>query len=266
MVKMAETGDILPWSDWDSTLFCMKNLNTMESWLDTPRGRLLLRHERAHLDQALEKLFGRTLLQIGNWAPRLLRTVSHWRSGVFGAEAGADVICDLGALPLAPNSVDAVLLAHSLESAESAHRLLREVDQVLSQRGQLLILGFNPFSWWGMRQRLLPWYPALPTRERLLSRARIHDWLRLLDYEVVQCDSFGPGTDGRLRLLRPLLDFFAPAYLIRARKRRLPLTPVHRPVWSRRPGEIETARLSSPSLSARSRSSVVVPFAPGADS
>ncbi len=244
----------------------MKNLNTTESWLDTPRGRLLLRHERAHLDQALQKLFGRTLLQVGNWAPRLLQSVAHWRNGVFGTEPGADVICDLGALPLAPNSVDAVLLAHSLESAASAHRLLREVDQILSQRGQLLILGFNPYSWWGLRQRLLPWYPALPARERLLSRARIHDWLRLLDYEVVECDSFGPGMDRRLRLIQPLLAFFAPAYLIRARRRRLPLTPVRRPVWSRRPGEMEAARLSGPGLSARSRSSVVVPFAPGADS
>ena len=86
----------------------------------------------------------------------------------------------------------------------------------------------------------------------------------MLDYEVVGCDSFGPGMAGGLGWWRPILSFFAPAYLIQARKRRLPLTPSQRPVWGRRAAEIETARLSS--TRAGSRSSVVVPFTPGADS
>lgn len=220
----------------------MKSSLTAESWLDSARGQQLLALERSHLDAAIGQLFGRTMLQIGEWAPDLLRAAPHWRTGVLGRSGDAQVICELSELPLGPNSVDAVLLAHSLEAAPSAHRLLREVDGILSPRGQLLIMGFNPISWWGLRQRLLPWYPALPERQRLLSIRRIHDWLRLLDYEVVRCVRFGPNR-ARWQGWPALTTWFAPGYLIHARKCRVPVNPVGRPVWRRGVARIDTARL-----------------------
>jgi SAM-dependent methyltransferase len=212
----------------------MKKSDQAASWLSSSRGTQLLSDERERLGRALRRLFGRTLLQIGHWAPGLLSGASHWRTGVLGVAGDAQVICDFSALPLAPGSVDAVLLAHSLESAPSAHRLLREVDRVLTDRGQLLILGFNPNSLWGWRQRLMPWYPALPVKTQLLSIGRLQDWLRLLDYDVVECERFGPGSNIGLSWLQPLLSFFAPAYLIQARKRRVPVNPIPSSVWRRR--------------------------------
>ncbi len=243
----------------------MKTRATAEVWLDSARGQLVLEAERRRLETALPRLFGRTLLQIGTWGQDLLSAASHWRTGVIGAGGDAQVICDLSALPLAPNCVDAILLAHGLESAPSAHRLLREVDAALTPRGQLLVLGFNPHSWWAWRQRLLPWYPALPARQRLLSSGRLQDWLRLLDYEVVECERFGPGAPANLGWLKPIAGFFAPTYLVHARKRRIPVNPLLSPVWQRAAANVNGQRMPSTRQSARVGSGTVVPFSTGAD-
>ena len=231
----------------------MKTDKTSEAWLVGPSAQGVIEAERAVLRQALARLFGRSLLQIGSWTPRLLETSSHWRTGVLGPDQGVDVRCDLSALPLAGGSVDAILLAHSLESAPSAHRLLREVDRALSPRGQLLVLAFNPYSIWGLRQRWLRRYPALPISMQPLGSGRVQDWLRLLDYEVLDCQRIAPQRvefdanhqprrwwrERRQDLVRraPWLQlmwgFFAPVYLIQARKRRVPMSPAQKPVWRR---------------------------------
>lgn len=225
----------------------MKTPPSAAQWRDSPRGTQILCQEKHHLEQALPRLFGRTLLQVGCWGGALLDSASHWRTGVLGPDADAQVVCDLAALPLAPSSVDAMLLAHSLEAAVSPHRLLREVDQALTSRGQLLILGFNPHSVWGLAQRFLPRYTPLPAHRQLLSTGRITDWLRLLDYEVQACDRYGPGAalTGRLAWLQGLLNGFEPGYLIRARKRHLPVNPVRRPAWRRAPVDLGTVRIGT---------------------
>ncbi len=240
----------------------MKYAKSSEAWLDTSRGQAVLSAEKTHINQAVTCLFGRSILQVGSWGRGLLSPAPHWRSGVLGPSEHVDVRCDLSALPLAGNSVDAVLLAHSLESAPSAHSLLREVDRALSARGQLLILGFNPHSFWGVWQWLLRRYPALPLNTRPLRSGRIQDWLRLLDYEVVECQRFGPQRQPPqwlqqpLRWLAPVTGWFAPVYLIRARKRRIPANPVQRPVWQR------SAVAGIDGVATRNSARVVVPLSP----
>ncbi len=56
--------------------------------------------------------------------------------------------------PWPADSVDAVLLPHTLEFAADPYAIVREVDRVLSGEGQLVVLrGFQPFSLWGIRAR-----------------------------------------------------------------------------------------------------------------
>ena len=57
-------------------------------------------------------------------------------------------------LPIATQSIDLVLLPHVLEFAEEPHAVLREVDRVMMPEGRLVIVGFNPWSLWGMRSAL----------------------------------------------------------------------------------------------------------------
>ena len=55
----------------------------------------------------------------------------------------------LDELPLAPKSVDVIILVHVLEFIPSPPVLLREVYQALAPGGQLIIVNLNPWSLWG---------------------------------------------------------------------------------------------------------------------
>src|SRR5207244_2234170 len=57
-------------------------------------------------------------------------------------------------LAWANQSLDLVVLPHSLELARDPHLTLREVERVLMPEGRVVILGFNPASLWALRQRL----------------------------------------------------------------------------------------------------------------
>jgi SAM-dependent methyltransferase len=52
-------------------------------------------------------------------------------------------------------SVDAMLLPHTLDFCEDAHRVLREVERVLIPEGRVILFCFNPLSAWG----LMRWWP-----------------------------------------------------------------------------------------------------------
>jgi SAM-dependent methyltransferase len=102
--------------------------------------------------------------------------------------------CDFDALPLDSQSLDLVVLPHALELARDAHQALREVERVLRPEGRVVILGFNPNSLWGLRQRFghlrqrlaprsqTPLY--LPSDGDFIGYRRLRDWLRLLSFEV----------------------------------------------------------------------------------
>jgi hypothetical protein len=76
---------------------------------------------------------------------------------------------------------------------------LREADRILLPEGNMIILGFNPWSLWGLRKALslksstpgeirsFPWNTAIYKRERnkWLSCYRICDWLNLLNYKII---------------------------------------------------------------------------------
>lgn len=223
-----------------------------DKWLGTARGRLLLQQERRQLKAVMPQVLGYRMLQVGRWglssdAAGGSAILRHW---ILDAQPAPDVaaVVDSGKLPVASHSVDAVLLPHSLEQTEHPHRLLREADRVLCPRGQMILLGFNPYNpgqlmrYWPTRRA---WYPKL---HRLYSVGRTSDWLGLLDYEVEQVIYFGQGFpwfESRVHAAsqgasagamawRHWLDRMGQAYLVFARKRVIPLTP-SRQRWETRP-------------------------------
>ena len=209
-------------------------------WAESPHGRRLTALERAEVGRQLPELFGRHFLQIGYWGGE-----GDWLQGsemlhravlVLGKQGAAQARVDPVHLPLAGKSVDAVLLPHTLEAVASPHRLLRETSRVLSDRGRLLLLGFSPWGSLGWRRRLGLAPRGLPASARFYSAGRVSDWLRLLDFEIVEVRRFGvgfpwlpPRSDGGPFTPARLLQSFGEGYLIAARKQVLPLSLIGRP-------------------------------------
>lgn len=202
-------------------------------WLRSPRGRRLLAIEEAELKRVLPDMFGRTVLQIGNWGrgTRLVASAEMLHHAVIGTVGGlgAQGIALPEALPVMDKSVDAVLLPHTLEFAESPQTVLREADRILTDRGRMVVLGFNPWSFWGLRERLGWRYPAFPPGARYQSPSRLCDWLELLGYEITLVRRYGAGLRWARRSLgepgglRALFGPFMEAYMVVAKKRVIPL-------------------------------------------
>jgi SAM-dependent methyltransferase len=194
------------------------------AWLATPPGRYLLAWEQERLDRAVVDLFGFHALQLGLPqldALRANRMPHRWLAtdapdapdaialpGLTGLDGEplrtAALHCDFDALPFPNQSLDLVVLPHTLEWARDPHLTLAEVERVLMPEGRLAILGFNPAGLWGLRQRLgrvrrglggtAPLY--LPRTSELIHYRRLRDWLRLLSFEV---------EGGRFGCYRPAL-------------------------------------------------------------
>ncbi len=99
---------------------------------------------------------------------------------VLPANEGVDVVGCADELPIASDSVDAVILPHTLEQHDDPHQVLREVQRVLVCDGRVIITGFSPTSAWGLRQL------GRPKSRRFahpLTERRVTDWLRLLGLE-----------------------------------------------------------------------------------
>lgn len=213
----------------------------LHDWLGSAQGRSLVTAEAELLGEVLDDVFGWELLQIGTWGPAraLLSTCRTRRQTVAcgaPAQPGVDLLARLPQLPIASDTVDNVLLPHTLEFEADPQAVIREVDRVLVGEGQLIVLGFRPFSLWGLRSKASQGdFP--PGIKRLLSEGRVRDWLALLGYEIVLSRHYlfrspwrSPSTrdDATGRLLhRGLLNPFPPgAYVIKARKRLYTMTPI----------------------------------------
>jgi SAM-dependent methyltransferase len=215
--------------------------NAAASWFDGPLGARVLREETALVRLALDDVFGFELLQVGAWGPtrQLLNgaRTQHTTLLAPGRGPGVSLCAPLTSLPFASDSIDAILLPHTLELVEDPYAVLREAERVLCAEGCLMICGFNPWSGWGARRlfaRLLrrPAFP--PGTRRVLAERRLRDWMALLDFEIADVYGYlgNMPVAGRRYLddspyeYRRRSALTAGGYLLKARKRVQTLTLV----------------------------------------
>lgn len=222
-------------------------------WLRGQLGQRVYALEHKLTGEALAQVFGWQLLQIGVWGDqhRLMEGARTQRKAVL-ARDGLDGMADADgtsrvmslrsrtdSLAVASDSVDAVLLPHTLEYEADPHGLLREVERILLGDGQLIVMGFRPFSSWGVRHVLTrQGFP--PGARQLIGEMRLRDWLKLLGFEVIDARRYlftwpwgatAPRSERFLELAGDRVwPLFAGAYMIKARKRVYTLTPI-RPRW-----------------------------------
>lgn len=212
----------------------------LEAWFAGPLAAMLLDQERAIVAQSLECAFGLHCLQVGAWGePDTFLSLARTRRTalVAGRDArGVALVALPDALPLQSDSVDIMLLPHTLEFAAEPHEVLREAGRVLTGEGELLVLGFEPLGGWSVRHAFTRGgFP--PGRIRTIPAHRLADWLKLLGFEVGAAERFlyvpplaslqtGRARGVIERIGRRAWPRLSGAYLLHARKRVHSLTPV----------------------------------------
>jgi SAM-dependent methyltransferase len=106
--------------------------------------------------------------------------------GLHAPDGRSAIWCDLLDLPFEAQSVDLLVMPHTLEFTSDPHRLLREAERVLVPEGQLIILGFNSLSLWGVRQSVgkMTGRPFVPSAIDLIAFTRLKDWIKLLGFDL----------------------------------------------------------------------------------
>ena len=227
-------------------------------WLNTPLGDSLLQQEVRVVEETFDGIFGEHCLQLGRWgeARTFLRFARTQRGSLIAdhnGDVGTSAVGELHRLPVASDSIDSVLLPHTLDYSDRQHAILREVHRVLRSDGHLVVLGFRPGGLWGLR-RLVPGAGLPPGAEHLISDRRLRDWLKLLDMRIHGLTGYffrwplpgikGPSSPQWERRGRRWWPELSACYMLSAQKRISTLTPV-RPVWRKKPKVV--ARLAEPS-------------------
>lgn len=214
-------------------------------WFDSPRGRRLQAQESACVSAMMRGVFGHYLLQAG--FPLTVDCPGIRQQVHLGGrdEGSVQVIGRSSAMPFQAESMDHVLLIHALDFSDDPHQVLREADRVLMPEGQLIIVGFNPFSLWGLGRLLHPRRGQIPWSASFLARGRVEDWLRLLGFSLADYEFLAMAPPERLRgwrarhrmlqgLVAPLWTPMARVFVVRAVKRVIPPTRI-RPSWKLKP-------------------------------
>jgi len=220
----------------------------LDEWLRQLPGSALRDAESHCLQQLLEQLIGYYLVRVdaGDWGPlslesgRIRMQVEIARDGVLDGRSGS-IQAAAERLPIATDSVDVVLLQHTLDFCRDPHQVLREAERILIPEGKLIVIGFNPWGVWGLWRLFRRYSGGAPWQARFLSRRRLHDWLALLGFDLSRSRLLFYRPPLRQRWLLQRLGFLeqvgpkwhlplAAVQVFLAVKRVSTLTPI-RPTW-----------------------------------
>lgn len=234
--------------DWDK-------IQSMNEWYHKYLGRKLLNAERYFLDKIMPKFWGYYLVQLGG--PSDYDFLSNaeipnkLRVNPEDLAIGSNFIrAEFEALPFLPDSIDAIVVAHVLEFVRNPRLVLAEVHSALTAKGSMVILGFNPFSLWGI-MKLFKRHKIFPWDGRFISMWRMRRWLEKLGFEIVErrtcCFNVPLGNYYGLnipRFLATILRFLLPwcgaSYILVCKKRVIALTPIKDRLLRRRISAIES--------------------------
>lgn len=216
----------------------------LESWYQTEAGQYLLKTETELVNRQIDRVFGHYLVQIGISSQYPLyqnSTINHKFS--IGMTKGSELIAEFSELPFDSDSLDLIILHHSLEFYSKPHQLLREVQRCIAPQGRVIIVAFNPLSLLGLYAQTVGRLPASIWKQKSISRKRMGDWLALLGFDIRDVSygfSLPPLQHEYVRNKMSAFDQYATkknfplggVFVITASKQVSTLTPI-RPRWNR---------------------------------
>ncbi len=173
------------------------------------------------------KFFGFYLLKIGNLSTEITSdqcTITHQIS-ITEQSRAIQIFTNPYRLPFSKKSVDAVLLAHTLNYCIDPYGILCELDRVLVDDGWLIISHYNPLSLLGIGKLLPILRQHQPYSSRMFTQMRVLDWLNILNYQVMHQSCFHvlPWHKQGGGFINAYLSALGCVSLIIARKRKLSL-------------------------------------------
>ena len=162
----------------------------LQRWYREPLGRELSTAEAAILSEFLPFLFGYYAVVIG---------VSSGRDPLASSPIAnrfridsqppvgfpVNLLAETDQLPLQTDSIDLVVIPHTLEATARPDALIDELNRVLIPEGHAVIIGFNPRSLWGL-WRLQRWFSRdSHWPRRAWSASRMQRTLAAAGLEVV---------------------------------------------------------------------------------
>lgn len=208
------------------------------SFYQTPQGKLLQIQENNLLRRSITVSCKQTILQLGSlgWENDFIDFSLYHKYYILDGKdneyaESVRVCANSYQLPIQSETIDLVLLPHLLEFDAYRFQTMREIERVMKPEADIIIINFNPLNIW-VRMQIL-WDKKLSDswRAHFITRSRILDWLKLLNFEVKTTYEFTLDsiltTPEQFKLGKRTV--FSMAYAVRAVKRQytlIPLTPL----------------------------------------
>ena len=208
-------------------------------WYSSPVGDQFAGELQSKIEQLIPELFGYYALQVGHVVGDLdllqSSKIGHKIHMNLDSKQG-NVVASPFSLPFPQDTLDLIVLPHTLDFAQKPHQVLREVHRVLISEGHIVLIAFNPLSFMGLSKLALLRSKRAPWAGHFYTARRLKDWLSLLDFTVIKVEHFGmrPPIQNshvlkRLEFLNKIgkigIDRLAGVQIFVAKKRVLTLTP-----------------------------------------
>lgn len=168
-------------------------MQQLQEWYQQPLGREVGQAVRQQLDQCLPKLFGYHLLHLGipeQFAWLATSPITHRIVLTPEWDTESGVIANETCLPLAENSIDLVVLPHSLAFSPNPQGVLAEVNRILVPEGHVVVIGFNAMSLWGIWRMWRRFSEQVPWSGQFISMLCAQRYLRQLGFQIIYGSSF----------------------------------------------------------------------------
>ena len=217
----------------------MFDLSGIRVWYKTAPGQLVAAVIDKHMAKISACIFGYVAIEVGHALSgiSLLKQCTIRKKIMLDRSHNADVRASPTAFPIATDSVDLIVMTHALDFTSQPHEILREMERSLVAEGHLIIIGFNPISFYGLWRLFLARTKTTPWNANFYSIKRLRDWCGLLGLEEIEIQYAGHLPPfkrlqawNKMRLLENFLkrffNRFGGVYILVARKRVARLTPL----------------------------------------
>ncbi|TCS42617.1 class I SAM-dependent methyltransferase [Reinekea marinisedimentorum] len=162
----------------------------LSDWYKTPLGQELIDQERSIVARAISGRFAANIVQLDSGYHEALFEKRLFGSGVIVSQLENRALCPVvcaspESLPFEPESLDMLLMHHSLDLCNNPYQVVREGAIALKPGGLMIVIGFNPISLWGLRSIFHAGRHGTSVwHSRFIRSGRVEDWMHLLDFEI----------------------------------------------------------------------------------